>query len=257
MLDINTFKMRFKHIYILWSLLGCLTVMSCAKDNYDQPNASIHGILKNAKTGEAVPGVVGNGNFGDLQFFQLDYGVTNPAAFTIAGFKEDGTYSNNTIFNGQYKLVPRGPYFYQDTLVVDLAGKMNVDLSVIPYINVKIDVSEVTSTSITVKVKAQRNAAADEIVNQQISQVLAVLGTTAGVNYNNYYVVNNNTTDYRQIVTTSTIANAEIGLTDYSFTFSNLKANTAYYLRGAARVSNNNPSNYYNYSNLLEVKTIN
>jgi hypothetical protein len=104
-------------------------------------------------------------------------------------------------------------------------------------------------------VKASRSVQADAFIKQQISQVVAILGTTAGVNYNNYYVVNNNTSNYRYVTNTTSIANEVISTTDYSYTFENLKPNTTYYLRGASRVSNNNPSNYYNYSKLLSVKT--
>lgn len=243
---------KFNLIYIC---VATLLFYSCTKDNYEQPNASISGFLKDVNSGEAIPGVVGNGNFGDLQFFQLDYLVQNPAGFSIAGFKADGSYSNATLFKGKYKLVPRGPYFYSDTVIVDLEGTKNVDLEVVPFVNVGITLEEVTSNSITVKVKASRSVQADAFIKQQISQVVAILGTTAGVNYNNYYVVNNNTSNYRYVTNTTNIANEVISTTDYSYTFENLKPNTTYYLRGASRVSNNNPSNYYNYSKLLSVKT--
>jgi|GEM_PF-705921 len=246
-------KMSIKNILSCTVLV--LALASCKKDNYEQPNASIQGILKDVTTSEPVPGVVGNGNFGDLQFFQLDYGVTNPSAFTTAGFKADGTFANMTLFNGRYKLVPRGPYFYQDTVVVDLKGNMTVDLPVIPYTYVDLTVEDVTANSITVKVNASRNATAEALVHQQVSAVVALLGSTAGVNYNNYYVVNNNTVDYRYIVNTSAISNDEIRKNEYTYTFKNLKPQTTYYLRGAARVSTNNPSGFYNYSSLIVVKT--
>lgn len=257
MLVINREKMKLNKINIILLLVVGLFIVSCAKDNYEQPNASLKGVLRDKTSGEPIPGVVGNGNFGDLQFFQLDYGVDNPSGFSIAGFKSDGTYANATLFSGQYKLVPRGPYFYQDTVVVELVGDMSVDLNVIPFVDVELSLVEATSNSITVNVKAKRGEGADEIVQQKISQVVALLGTTAGVNYNNYYVVNNNTSDYRYVVNTSAIENEVISVTEYTYTFKNLKANTNYYLRGASRVSNNNPSNYYNYSDVLTVKTAN
>ena len=183
-----------KTIHKMISACLLLTVVACGKDNYELPNAKIQGVLRDAKTNEPVYGVVGNGNFGDLQFFQTDYGVENPAGFTTAGFKADGSYANAMLFNGTYKLVPRGPYFYTDTTVVELKGSMDVDLKVVPFVHASLTIGEVTANSITVKVKAQRNVEADKIVEQQISNVDTVLGTTAGVNYNNYYVVNNNTT---------------------------------------------------------------
>lgn len=242
---------------IFWSTTLALAIVSCSKDNYDQPNASLEGVLIDATTAAPVPGVVRNGNFGDLQFFQLDYGVINPTAFSTAGFKADGTYANATLFNGNYKLVPRGPFFYTDTVVVDLKGKMKIDLPVVPYTYVNLTVAEVMTNSITVKIKASRNATAEALLKQQVSAVVALLGTTAGVNYNNYYVVQNNTTEYRYVVNTSAIPNDQIAQNEYTYTFKNLKPGTTYYLRGASRVSTNNPSGYYNYSGLFVVKTNN
>ena len=185
----------------------------------------------------------------------MDYGINNPSGFTTAGFNADGHYANLTMFNGKYKLVPRGPYFYQDTVIVDVKGNLSVDLPVVPFVDVQLTVSAFTSTSITVQVNAKRNPNADVIMPQKIASVVAILGTTNGVNYNNYHIVNNNTSAYRYVKNTKDVTNEQIASENYTHTFNDLQPGTTYFLRGASLVSTNNPSNYYNYSKLLEVKT--
>lgn len=247
--------MKFNRIY--YSVIAIATLcFGCKKDNYDTPNAGLTGKLIDANTKGVIPGAVGNASFGDLQLFQLDYGAPIPTAITSAGFKIDGSYGNTYLFNGRYKIVPRGAYFYKDTMVVDVKGSTVADIKIVPYTYVTLVIGTITNNSISITVNATRNPFADATTVQKIANVAAVLGITEGVNINNYLNVNGNATDYRFQVNTEGIPNETVNTTPYAYVFSKLKANTTYYIRGGARVSTGNPSNYYNYSTLAEVKTL-
>jgi hypothetical protein len=244
--------------YKIFCYLAVLTGLSfgCKKDNYPAPTATISGKLIDVNTGGIVFGAAGNNaSFGNLKLYQLGYSSIAPQPNTNNAFKADGTYSSLLIFDGKYKVVPDGPYFYQDTLIVDVKGNTNVDLKVVPYINVSCAVNTVTANSISVSVRAIRNTYADVIKAQPIINVVTLLGTTPVVDYNTYLKVNGNGTDYRSQVNTTAFTNEVIGATVYTYTFANLKPNTTYYIRGGAKVSTGNPNSYYNYSSVIEVTT--
>lgn len=248
--------------YILLYSLAVLTGLStgCHRDNYPPPNGGVYGTLYDANTNAVIPGATGASSFAQLQLYQIGYSSIPAQPIGIdGGFKADGTYADAQIFNGQYKIMVHGPFFYMDTTTVNIKGNTLANIKVVPYINVKISIGPVTDSTITVTVNALRNTYADAISPQQIVNVGALLGTTMGLNINNYlvltYLGNSHTKDYSPFVNTSSSTNAEIGTINYTFTFANLTPGTTYYVRGAANVSAGNPNNYYNYSSIVQVTT--
>lgn len=86
---------------------------------------------------------------------------------------------------------------------------------------------------------------------QKVSEAAAWLGPE-GLNRYSWLGSNYNPIDY------NSYRDDHSGLSsDATFTkvFSNLKANTIYYVRAGALASGNNPSGYWNYSKVYQVQT--
>lgn len=125
--------MKVKLISIIL-LAGCTIAVSCKKDNYDAPSASLTGklVYKGEPIGvehDKVP----------FELYQYGFGKTGPMGNT---FKQDGSYSM-LLFNGEYKLVVpdgQGPFQWKktpqgrpDTVVINISGNHTQDLEVTPY----------------------------------------------------------------------------------------------------------------------------
>ncbi|PST82043.1 hypothetical protein C7T94_14600 [Pedobacter yulinensis] len=215
-----------------------LALAACEKDNYESPNAGLSGAIIDATTGNKVPQQSNVGG-GYLQLFQTDY--PKPSAIQSA-LHPDGSYTRDFIFDGNYKVVPTGPFIYQDTLQVAISGNTRLDIKVIPYLNVSCELVTKTSNSITVRVRVTQPPQS----TQQIAQVLAVAAPFSSVDANTYMGT-------RGLTNTSAVANSQVVATTYEYTLSQLKPNTLYYVRGGSRT--NNTGNFYNYSPMLQVTT--
>jgi hypothetical protein len=226
-------------------VMASLFFASCERDNYEAPNSQLSGKLINSDTNAPVPSQTLNG--GVIRLIQLDYSSAIASPINSA-IHSDGSYDNAYIFSGKYKVIAIGPFYYTDTLTVDVKGSTTLDLKVKPYLNVSATVGEVTANSIklTYTVKSNGNT-------QKIARVGAIIGNTLGVDINNYL---GNLAANRVLVNTESIANETVNATTYSATFNNLKANTDYYIRAAGRTTPaGNPSSYYNYTDVIKVTT--
>ncbi len=123
-------KIRLHHILIT----GCVIMLSCKKDNYDQPSSMLSGklVYKGETFGvekDQVP----------FQIYQYGFGKVGPISQT---FSSDGTYSS-LLFDGEYKLIVpngQGPFLWKktaagnpDTVVINMNGSQTMDLEVTPY----------------------------------------------------------------------------------------------------------------------------
>lgn len=233
--------MRKQFIYL--SLVAAVFCGACKKDNYEAPNAAISGNIVDALTGKNVPQQTLNG--AKIRLYQTDYKNPEPINSSI---KADGSYANTFIFSGNYKVVAEGPFFYKDTVNLNIKGNVQQDLKVTPYMEVNCELVSKTSTSITVKVKANRTP--DN--TQKIARVAVVAGITAGVDITNYYNVDGLKNGLVVVNTEATADNVVEGDT-YEFTLKSLKPGTLYYVRGAARTINT--GNFYNYASMMQIST--
>lgn len=109
-------------------------MLSCKKDNYDQPSSMLSGklVYKGETFGvekDQVP----------FQIYQYGFGKVGPISQT---FSSDGTYSS-LLFDGEYKLIVpngQGPFLWKktaagnpDTVVINMNGSQTMDLEVTPY----------------------------------------------------------------------------------------------------------------------------
>ncbi|WP_316751589.1 DUF3823 domain-containing protein [Pedobacter gandavensis] len=233
--------MRKQFIYL--SLAVAVFCTACKKDNYKAPDAGISGNIVDALTGQNVPQQTLNG--AKIRLYQTDYKNPQPINSSI---KSDGSYANTFIFSGNYKVVAEGPFFYRDTISLNIKGNVVADLKVTPYMEVSAELVSKTSTSITLRIKAKRTPGND----QKIARVAVVAGLTAGVDINNYYNVDG-TKNGLGVVNTEAISDAAVENDTYEFTLKNLKPGSLYYVRGGARTLNN--GNFYNYAGMMQIST--
>ena len=233
-------------------VLTSLLFYSCSKiDNYSVPNASIYGALLDAKTNDTVPTANNTNAFGFnypdgvLNIFQQHYSATASGSQGTS-YSQNGTYTNNTIFAGTYKMITVGA-FYADTALVIVSGHTRHDFKVTPFAYVTTQIVSVTDSSVTISYQAKGN---DPL--QSISEAAAWLSPSAGVNRFSWYGSNFNPVD------NTTYRDDHPGLSgDSEFTrvFTKLQANTTYFIRAGALASGQNPQNYWNYSKVYEVQT--
>lgn len=233
-------KHSFLHTYS-FLLLAAIASGSCKKDNYQSPDARLYGILKDNTTNNAVPVQTMNGAV--IRYYQLEYSTNNPNPVNTA-VHADGAYENAMLFSGKYKVIAEGPFYYPDTLTIQVNGQTQQDIPVKPFLYINATASDITANSVTLKYTVKRNAN-----TQKIARVAAVIGTTAGADVNSYKL-----NDAQDVQNTP---DATIESTTYEKTFTGLQPNTTYYLRAAARTAGGaeNPSQYFNYTPVIKITT--
>lgn len=230
--------MKINNITTLGLCLFALVVGSCSKDNYDAPAAGLQGRILDKETMEPIPQQAING--AKLQLFQTD--LSNNATSINSSFHPDGTYNNDVLFDGNYKVVVNGPFFYRDTVHIDIQGQTQHDIVVQAYLHIETEVTEVTANSATVTLTVNRGASNPD---QKIARLAAVIGTTNSLDINFF--------TQRELIDTEPLEDELIENQQQTYVFENLEPNTTYYIRGAARTINT--GNYYNYSPVIEITT--
>lgn len=122
--------------YILQiAVIGCLA--SCAKDNYESPNATLKGRI--VYNGQPI-----NVEYNQVRFQLWESGYANVKPIDV-NIAQDGGYSA-VLFNNTYKLTfpgGQGPFMTKqngaakDTIVVNLSGTQELNIEVLPYYMVR------------------------------------------------------------------------------------------------------------------------
>ena len=122
-----------KIIFPVIALLA-LSLGSCELDNYDAPDARFFGAIIDEETGDTIPQDLIEGSV--IEYIEL--GWENPQIQQLR-FHVDGTFRNNLMFSGDYRIIPtRGNFFPPDTLVVHLKkGDNRIDFNVRPYCRIR------------------------------------------------------------------------------------------------------------------------
>lgn len=107
---------------------------SCEIDNYDGPDASIHGSILDEQTGELVGTDIENGSSIKVR----EHGFTNPADQTWV-IMNTGEYRNNMIFAATYDVRFENGNFYPFEIkdFVVKKGENTYDFKVTPYLRIK------------------------------------------------------------------------------------------------------------------------
>jgi hypothetical protein len=129
--------MKLKLHYIL---IACSVIMlSCKKDNYDEPSLTLTGRL--VYQGQPIGGL--ERDQVPFELYQFGFGKVGPIG---SSFTQEGEFSA-VLFNGTYKLIipnGQGPFMWKktaggapDTVSITLTGNQAVDLEVTPYYLIK------------------------------------------------------------------------------------------------------------------------
>lgn len=128
----KTIKYSFSSI-----LLGIL-LSGCQLDNFDGPDAQIHGSIIDAETGELIAQELGtSGDAPSVQVIEYGYAIRKVQKWKI---KMNGEYQNNLVFSGTYDIIMNdGNYVKLDTLKAYNIhpGNNQLDFKVIPNIRIK------------------------------------------------------------------------------------------------------------------------
>jgi len=230
--------MKTIKIYILL-FIGTLFFSACKLndlDNYDGPNASIHGGFYDVATSELVQQDIIQG----VQIEYIEEGFENPEVQYLI-VKNDGTYRNNLMFAGTYTIRPvRGNFIPVAAEEIQVKGDTKVDFKVQPYIRIK-----------DLKIEKQGNKIVaafhlEQTVDNKVSKIalFAHREPNVGSPLNTVSSVMN----IDAVTHTATEYKLEINLTENS---SQLKAGSQYYFRVGALI--NAPEAKYNYAPAVRI----
>ena len=120
---------------ILFIILGIALITSCELDNYDYPDASIHGALIDEETGEMVQSDIYDG--ARIALVEIDTAFENPQRLYL-NIKTDGSYRNDLIFSAQYAVpsIEDGNFHATDSTTVTIDGDTEFNMEVVPYIRI-------------------------------------------------------------------------------------------------------------------------
>jgi hypothetical protein len=151
-------KLQLNKLFIV--AVAILALSSCDLfkiDNYEGPNASFNGGIRDVKTGELVETDVQNGS--RLQFQELGY----PTGLLTRVVMQNGEFRDDLFFAGSYSIDFNACNFYPffvDEVVVK-KGNNTMDFQVTPYIRVKN--TNIVKEGNTIKATFALEAGKDEV----------------------------------------------------------------------------------------------
>ena len=121
--------------YILMTVLAACFVTSCdwfVLDNAEQHNATISGKFIDEGTGELVPNEVYSSTTGVMKVVELGWDSEAVQTWYV---KNNGTYRNNLVWAGTYRMDTKDANYYPYTTEFELKKGDNViDFTVKPYV---------------------------------------------------------------------------------------------------------------------------
>lgn len=151
-------KDNMKKILCAWGILMIgLILTSCEIDNYDGPDASFEGKILDIETGELIQQENINEN-SLIYYIEEGWDDKNPLIQTMR-FKNDGTFNNNMMFSGKYKIIMnQGNYVpVVDTLRMTInKGKNYHEFKVLPYLRFFESSIKLEGRTVTARCKIDR-----------------------------------------------------------------------------------------------------
>ncbi len=212
-------------------------VIACSDvDNYEAPHQTLSGSLIDTETGEAIPSQAPNG----LRIRLYDQQYTDPQPIDFWGTQE-GTFTNNRLFAGDYKLIADNGGFYPlDTVLISLPVEGDLTIEATPYLRISAEATASNGNIIVSYTIAESKPNESQIVEKGV-----FVNSTHYVDMNNF-VNDNPFTDL------SSVDDAETTQGTITDTITGLEAGNTYYLRVGA--SSDNIGSHYNYSKVIKVE---
>jgi hypothetical protein len=149
-------KNIFRYILFSWAIIS---VVSCKKDNYNEPATFLTGSLM--YKGDSVQV---ERNQVPYQIYQYGFGKVGQIGSNTT-FAQDGSFSQ-VLFDGDYKLIipnGQGPFLWKqtlsgapDSLAIGLKGHQTVNLEVTPYYMLRNVQIAASSGKVTATFKAEK-----------------------------------------------------------------------------------------------------
>lgn len=234
----------------IFLLVSCclLALTSCEIDNYDGPNASIHGSIIDEETGELVGTDIENGS--SIKVYE--HGFTNPAAQWWS-IMNTGEYRNDMVFAATYDVFFENGNFYpfENKDFVVKKGDNSHNFKVTPYIRMKSP--SITKTGNSIVATFSLEGGKPEVKVKEI-QLFAFTDMWVGnsVRFSLNGGTDKNTFEPSETIDSSTTYTLTIDLTENPDVF---KYNRNYYLRiGALGDVSGVGTIRHNYSPLVVIK---
>lgn len=225
---------NMKKITIVCVLCGLMSFQGCQLDNYEYPNASLIGQLVDSETNESMPTQSQNGARIHLYEYYNGQWSPQPNDFWV---KQDGTFENNVIFPGKYRIIAEGAFAEQDVIETEISGTKTLDIKVTPYLRMTINASA-NGDAVSLSTQVSRSANAPKI-----QMITFLAGKTPYVDKSTFV----KKTDKN----VSAMKDSEIVAQTFTETLSGLTRGMTYYVRIGALAEN--PANHYNYSTIIEI----
>ncbi len=194
--------------YIVLGMLSLATLASCdgffKLDNYDGPNATVSGKIIDAKTNEPIAIEASMVDLSPYPQWWHQYDQVGGLVVQEQGWdgtadqfwfvRYDGTYTNNLVFAGDYKVfMKKLPCYEPESVDFTLKeGDNTVDFKTLPFGRVLVDKTsfsyDATSKKFTVKVKAELG---DATKANTLSRIIFCANTQKFVGASSFNLANN------------------------------------------------------------------
>jgi hypothetical protein len=231
----NQKKMKISICLAVVAVGIALAFSGCELDNYESADAVVKGSI--VEEAANVPFQTQTPNGARVRFYENYNGVWSPQPYDV-WVHQDGTFNNNAVFSGEYKIVPEGAFFPVDTQTVRISGTYEMTIRVTPYLHIDIE-TRAAAGSISATAKIRKAAGVSKI-----ESIVFLISNTPYVDVNTWMEKGG-----EQSLTQ--VSDDEIVNTEYAFSFSGLDSGKTYYVRVGARARND--ANAYNYSEIAAV----
>jgi hypothetical protein len=215
---------------------------SCTLDNYEGADTVINGLIVDDAY---APFQTQTPNGAKVRFYEKYNGAWSPQPYDV-WVHQDGTFSNNFAFAGEYKMMAEGAFFPADTQIIRIADTKKVALRVTPYLHIDSVRARPAGRRIFISAKIRKM---DEALN--IGYIAFMISNTPNVDYN-AWMRKGGEDDL------TTVPDEEIQNETYAFSFSGLDVGRTYYVRVGAMAWNEdkgwNAAKAWNYSEVIAVK---